>query len=106
MTGLTGDAAVVGFAEWPSERKYGGPRSFQIEQWSQLAAEALADAGVDSTEVNGLVTSDLRESKDFVPATIAEYCGWEVNFERPGAKQGTDLAECSNVDIVSFTGPF
>lgn len=80
VTGLRGDAAVVGIAEWPTERKYTGGRSFQIEQWAQLAAEALADAGIDSSEVNGLVTSDLRESKDFVPATIAEYCGWEVNF--------------------------
>lgn len=80
MTGLRGDAAIVGFAEWPSERRHQGPRSFQIEQWAQLAAEALADAGIESSEVNGLVTSTLRESTDFVPATIAEYCGWEVSF--------------------------
>lgn len=80
MTGLRGEAAIVGSAEWPSERKYGGQRSFQIEQWAQLAAEALADAGIASSEVDGVITYDLRESKDFVPATVAEYCGWEVNF--------------------------
>jgi acetyl-CoA acetyltransferase len=79
-SGLRGDAAVVGYSEWPSERKHLGGRAFQIEQWAQLAAEALADAGIASSEVNGLVVSDLRESTDFVPATVAEYCGWRVNF--------------------------
>ena len=78
--GLRGDAAVVGYAEWQSERKHTGSRAFQIEQWAQLAAEALADAGIESHEVDGLVVSDLRESTDFVPATVAEYCGWKVNF--------------------------
>ena len=78
--GLRGDAAVVGYSEWKSERKHLGGRAFQIEQWAQLAAEALADAGIASSEVDGLVVSDLRESTDFVPATIAEYCGWQVNF--------------------------
>jgi acetyl-CoA acetyltransferase len=80
VTGLRGDAALVGFAEWPSERKFGGPRSFQVEQWAEIAATALADCGIASSEVDGLITYDLRESKDFVPATVAEYCGWEVNF--------------------------
>jgi len=78
--GLRGDAAVVGFAEWPAERRHGGSRSFQLEQWAELAAIALADAGIASSEVNGIVTSDLRESADFVPATVAEYLGWSVNF--------------------------
>ena len=80
MSGLRGDAAIVGFAEWPSERKYQGPRSFQLEQWAELAAAALADAGIAPSEVDGLVALDVRESRDFVPATIAEYCGWEVNL--------------------------
>ena len=79
-TGLRGDAAVVGYSEWQSERKRQGGRAFQIEQWAQLAAEALDDAGIASSEVNGLVVSDLRESSDFIPATIAEYCGWRPNF--------------------------
>ena len=69
MTGLRGDAAIVGFAEWPTERTYQGPRSFQIEQWAEIAATALADAGIASSEVNGIVALDVRESRDFVPAT-------------------------------------
>ena len=70
--GLRGDAAVVGWAEWESERKHAGARAFQLEQWADLAALALADAGIAAHEVNGLVCCDLRESTDFVPATIAE----------------------------------
>ena len=63
VTGLRGDAAIVGYSEWPSERRYQGPRSFQIEQWAQIAAEALDDAGIASSEVDGLVVLDLRESE-------------------------------------------
>ena len=95
VTGLRGDAAIVGYSEWPSERRYQGPRSFQIEQWAQIAAEALDDAGIASSEVDGLVVLDLRESKDFVPATVAEYCGWEVNFA-----ERMDLGGASPVGAV------
>ena len=45
--GLRGEAAVVGFAEWPAERRYDGPREFSVAQWTALAADALADSEVD-----------------------------------------------------------
>ena len=93
--GLRGDAAVVGWAEWESERRHAGPRAFQLEQWADLSALALADAGIAATEVNGLVCCDLRESTDFVPATIAEYCGWRVNFA-----ERVDLGGASPVGMV------
>ncbi|MDA3040445.1 MAG: thiolase family protein [Actinomycetota bacterium] len=93
--GLRGDAAVVGWAEWESERKHAGVRAFQLEQWADLAASALADAGIAAHEVNGLVCCDLRESTDFVPATIAEYCGWRVNFA-----ERVDLGGASPVGMV------
>ena len=38
--------AIVGYAEWPTVRRYDGPRRFMLEQWMDLAAEALADAGL------------------------------------------------------------
>ncbi|MFT7598863.1 MAG: acetyl-CoA C-acetyltransferase [Acidimicrobiales bacterium] len=93
--GLRGDAAVVGFAEWQSERRHKGSRAFQLEQWADLASEALADAGIESGEVNGLVCLDIRESTDFVPATIAEYCGWRVNFA-----ERVDLGGASPVGML------
>jgi acetyl-CoA C-acetyltransferase len=93
--GLRGNAAVVGYAEWPSERRHMGARAFQLEQWADLAAHALADAGIESREVNGLVCCDIRESTDFVPATIAEYCGWKVNFA-----ERVDLGGASPVGML------
>jgi acetyl-CoA acetyltransferase len=78
--GLNGSAAIVGVADWKPERKYLGPPQFMLEQWAELARVALADAGIEAGEVDGLVTPRVSESSIFVPATVAEYCGFEVNF--------------------------
>ena len=78
--GLAGDAAIVGIADHPPERRFTGERHTMLEQWAELAALALADAGLSSQDVNGLVCANLRESEMFVPSTIAEYLGWRVNF--------------------------
>lgn len=78
--GLQGNAAVVGFAEFKHERKYTGERKFTIEQWADLAAMALADAGLEASDINGLVCSDIREAGMFTPATVVEYLGQPVNF--------------------------
>jgi acetyl-CoA acetyltransferase len=51
-----------------------------LEQWAELARLALADAGIEAKEVDGLVTPRISESNNFVPATVAEYCGFEVNL--------------------------
>lgn len=50
-----------------------------LEQWGDLAAIALEDAGIPAGDVDGLVCSTVRESEMFVPSTIAEYLGWQVN---------------------------
>lgn len=78
--GLKGNAAVVGFAEYAPERRYTGERKFTTEQWLDLAALALDDAGLSAGDMNGLVCSDIREAGMFVPATVAEYIGRPVNF--------------------------
>jgi acetyl-CoA acetyltransferase len=78
--GLEGNAAIVGVADWKPERKPEGPPQFMLEQWAELARVALADAGIEADEVDGLVTPRVAESGHFVPATVAEYCGFEVNF--------------------------
>ncbi len=79
--GLRGDACIVGYTERPSERRPAGPYRLTIEQWADLAAEALLDAGISAKEVDGLVCAgDIIEASHFVPATIAEYCGWSVNL--------------------------
>jgi acetyl-CoA C-acetyltransferase len=94
--GLRGDAAIVGFAEHRSERTFTGTPAFSLEQWADYAALALADAGISSSEVDGIVcASDIRESSHFVPATVAEYCGWSVNFA-----ERLDLGGASPVGMV------
>lgn len=79
--GLRGDAAIVGIAELKPERKPEGPFQFGLEQYANLAKMALDDAGIPASAVNGIVSStSLREASMFIPATIAEYLGVQVNF--------------------------
>jgi acetyl-CoA acetyltransferase len=93
--GLTGGAVVAGVHEHPAARRWTGRRTMVIEQWAELARLALADAGIDAREVDGLVCGDLRESESFVPATIAEYLGWSVNLA-----ERVDLGGASPVGMV------
>ena len=94
--GWSGDACIVGIAERPSERKFHGTPTLTIEQWAGLAADALADAGIDPAAVDGLVCAgDVAEASLFLPATIAEYCGWSVNFA-----ERVDLGGASAVGMV------
>jgi acetyl-CoA C-acetyltransferase len=94
--GLRGDAHIVGFAERVPQRKFAGTPRLTVEQWAGLAADALADAGIDAAEVDGLVCAgDIVESSMFVPATLAEYCGWQLNFA-----ERTDLGGASSVGMV------
>lgn len=79
--GLRGEAAIVGYVELPPERMMSAaPAPFTIEQWAQLSAAALADAGVPAEQVNGIVTTHLGESEIFVPSTVAEYLGVRADF--------------------------
>ncbi|WP_006246005.1 thiolase family protein [Mycolicibacterium tusciae] len=79
--GLRGEAAIVGYVELPPERmNTAAPGPFTLEQWAELSAAALADAGVAAESVNGIITSHLGESEIFVPSTVAEYLGVDANF--------------------------
>ena len=79
--GLRGDAAIVGYVELPPERMNKATAApFTLEQWAELSAAALADAGLSAELVNGITTSPLAESEIFVPSTVAEYLGVDANF--------------------------
>lgn len=80
MTGLKGEAAIVGYVEWAPTRRPTRPQRFSIEQWAQLAAQGLADAGIEASQVNGIVTNPIAESDRLAPATLAEYLGIPINF--------------------------
>lgn len=78
--GLRGDAAIVGIAELKPVRRPTDPGKFTLEQWADLTRMALDDAGIAPRELNGIVTASIAESASFVPSTVAEYLGAEVNF--------------------------
>jgi acetyl-CoA C-acetyltransferase len=94
--GLRGDAAVVGYAQRVPRRRFAGTPRFTIEQWAELAADALADAGIASHEVDGVcIAGDIAEASIFTPSTVAEYCGWSVNLA-----ERVDLGGASSVGMV------
>ena len=79
--GLRGEAAIVGYVELPPERlSKATPAPFTLEQWAELGAAALADAGLPGDLVDGIVTTHLGETEIFVPSTVAEYLGVRANF--------------------------
>lgn len=73
------DAAIVGLAEWAPQRRWDRPM-FSMEAAAELAALALADAGVEHGEVDGLVSGPVFESPMFAPSALAEYLGVRANF--------------------------
>jgi len=80
VSGLRGEAAIVGFMELAPQRKPTRPPAFAIEQWASLAAAALADAGLSADCVTGLVTTAIAETNILAPSTLTEYLGLDVNF--------------------------
>lgn len=74
--GLRGEAAIVGYVELPPERMTASPAPFVIEQWAELGAAALADAGLPFEVVDGIVASHLAESEIFVPPPSPNTSEW------------------------------
>jgi acetyl-CoA acetyltransferase len=72
-------AAIVGYTEWAPQRKWDRPM-FGMEAAAQLAAEALADVGLEKDAVDGLVIGGLQESPLFAPLALAEYLGIQSHF--------------------------
>ncbi len=94
--GLSGSAGIVGVAEF-KPRKIGaeGVVETTLEQMAELTRQALADAGLQAHQLNGLVTCGIAESAHFVPATVAEYLGLETHFA-----ELVDLGGASSVSAV------
>jgi acetyl-CoA acetyltransferase len=80
VTGLRGEAAIVGIAELPAERRPARPPMFTLDQYALLAKMVVEDAGVDPACINGLLTHGVAESAMFAPATLCEYLGLALDF--------------------------
>lgn len=72
-------AAIAGLAEWAPKRVWDRPM-FALEAAAELAAGALADAGIEKREVDGLVVGFVPESPMFGPSAAAEYLAVRANF--------------------------
>lgn len=95
--GLRGEAAIVGAAQYKPEKYQTAPQMFHLEQVADLASQALADAGLKASDLDGLVISgpQFHEAEVFVPAMAAEYLGIELNFA-----EVVDLGGCTSVGMI------
>ncbi|NDH53852.1 MAG: thiolase family protein [Betaproteobacteria bacterium] len=95
--GLRGQAALVGVAQYKPEKYGSAPRMFHLDQVADLAAMALADAGLALQEIDGLVIHgpQFHEAGMFVPAMAGEYLGIKLNFA-----EVVDLGGASSVAAV------
>ena len=95
--GLKGHAAIVGSAQYKPEKYATAPRMFHLEQVADLAARALQDAGLQASDLDGLVINgpQFHEASVFVPAMAAEYLGMRLNFA-----EVVDLGGCTSVGMV------
>jgi len=95
--GLSGQAALVGVAQYKPEKYGSAPRMFHLDQVADLAAMALADAGLALQEIDGLVIHgpQFHEAGMFVPAMTGEHLGIKLNFA-----EVVDLGGASSVAAV------
>ncbi len=75
---LRGVAAAVGLAERAPQR-YTGEETI-LDLLSGVAVDAMADAGIDRSEVDGLLVHPIGGLPGFVPATVAEFVGLRPRF--------------------------
>ena len=79
--GLTGGAVIAGFVERTPERQFTGtPRSASSSGPSSPPTRSPTPASTRARSTASCCGGDIGESSLFVPATIAEYCGWSLNF--------------------------
>src|SRR6202012_1709078 len=95
VPGLPGEAAIVGIAELPAEKRPTRPALFTLDQYALLAKMLIEDAGVDPGCVNGLLTHGVAESAMFAPATLCEYLGLALAFG-----ERVDLGGASSAGMV------
>ena len=75
---LRGVAAVVGLAERAPQR-YTGDET-DLDLLAGVAVDAMLDAGVERSEVDGLIVHPIGGLPGFVPATVAEFVGLRPRF--------------------------
>ena len=95
--GLQGRAALVGAAQYKPQKYATAPRMFHLDQVADLAGLALADAGLELQQLDGLVVhgAQFHEAGMFVPAMVGEHLGIRLDFA-----EVVDLGGASGVGAV------
>jgi acetyl-CoA C-acetyltransferase len=75
---LRGKAAIAGIGEFKPSRYTEGATT--LGMLVEVAREAIADAGLEMGEVDGLITEGFAEAPMFAPATLVEYMGIDARF--------------------------
>ena len=75
---LKGVAAAVGLGEL-APRRYTGEATI-LDLLSEVATEAIEDAGFQRGEIDGLIVHPIGGLPGFIPATVAEYLGLQPTF--------------------------
>lgn len=91
---LRGKAAIVGVAEFKPSRYTEGETT--LGMLAKVAADAVADAGLELGEVDGLLTESFAEAPFMAPATVIEYLGLRCRFS-----EVLDLGGATGAGMVS-----
>jgi acetyl-CoA acetyltransferase len=75
---LRGRTAIVGVAEFKPTRYTEGATT--LGMLAEVARDAIADAGMELGEVDGVCVEGFAEAPFEAPATIVEYLGLDVKF--------------------------
>ena len=91
---LKGKAAIVGVAEFKPSRYTEGETT--LGMLAKVAASAIADAGMEPGDVDGVITSSFAEAPFMAPATVVEYLGIDARFS-----DVVDLGGATGAGMVS-----
>jgi acetyl-CoA C-acetyltransferase len=75
---LKGKAAIVGIGEFKPTRYTEGATT--LGMLAEVGRQAIADAGIEMGEVDGLITESFAEAPFMAPSTVVEYLGMKVKF--------------------------
>jgi acetyl-CoA acetyltransferase len=75
---LRGKSAIVGLGEFRPARYTEGATT--LGMLAEVARDAIADAGIEMGEVDGLITESFAEAPFMAPSTLVEYLGMKAKF--------------------------
>ena len=75
---MRGKAAIIGIGEFKPTRYTEGATT--LGMLAEVGRLAIADAGLETGDIDGLVTEGFAEAPMFAPATMVEYLGIDAKF--------------------------